>query len=186
MTFILNIQTLSMETNAAIVSAALVYFDETITSYDGMSEHNIYDMLERNSMSVTFNVKEQHKYRAIDPETVAWWKKIPLEERSMNFRSEVAPVFVSVGKLRTFIDKYIDQGKPKMCFTRNAFHHMCMNSLCKDISVMPPFKFSEYYDMRTAELLMLDTAWTETTTLKFNKYDPVDNCILDAMKLMLG
>src|ERR1017187_9157255 len=99
-----DIETLGLESNAVILSAAIIHFDLEKDAFVTFEE-----LLQR-SLTVKISVMPQvagPKGRQIDKSTVDWWMKQSLESRILSFNSsptDLMPVN-AIAVLRNYIDQ---------------------------------------------------------------------------------
>ena len=186
--FLLDIETLSTESTAVVLNAAIVYFE------DGMS----YNELLESSLLVKFDAKEQiRKYkRHVSKDTLDWWGKQSEEIRNTNFNPSSNDVSAEEGILQ--LKKYmnISQDKNKIIFTRGNLDPMCMESLCRSMGTKPLVPYYSFMDVRTALNLLKTTTvngYCEVSYAGFNmaeakksKHDPKVDIALDAMQILYG
>lgn len=184
--FLLDIETLSTESTAVVLNAAMVYFE------DGMTYENLIE----SSIFVKFLAKEQiQQYkRHICKDTLEWWSKQSDEIRNNNFNPSQNDVTAAEGILQLKEYMNISREKTKIIFTRGALDPMCLESLCKSIGVKPLAPYYNFMDVRTALNLMksttvrgyCDVEGFDMAAAKKNKHDPIIDVCLDAMQILYG
>lgn len=186
--FLLDIETLSTESTAVVLNAAMVYFE------DGMS----YNELLESSLLVKFDAKEQIRQykRHVSKDTLDWWGKQSEEIRNTNFNPSCTDLAAAEGILRLKEYMNISQEKTKIIFTRGALDPMCLESLCRAIGVKPLAPYYNFMDVRTALNLMksttvrgycdVDVKGFDMAEAKKNKHDPIVDVCLDAMQILYG
>lgn len=186
--FLLDIETLDVESTAVVLSVAMVYFEEGMT-YDELLERTIF---------VKFDSKEQiSKYkRTVSKSTLDWWSKQTKESKEVSLipSNKDVPALDGIEQLKAYMT--ISQDKNKIVFTRGNLDPMCMESLCRAVGVPPITPYYNYMDVRTALNLMKTTTVRGYCDILFegfnieeaksNKHDPIVDVCLDAMMLMYG
>lgn len=182
--FLLDIETLSTESTAVVLSAAIVFFN------DGMS----YDELINSSIFIKFEAKDQiqNYKRTASKSTLEWWNKQSSHAkiRSLNPSKQDVSAKVGIEKLRNYLE--VDTSQNKIIWTRGGLDSMCLESLCVALNVPPIVRYFNYYDIRTAlNLLAPDTerGYCKVNYPGFNldvvkKHDPVHDICYDAMQLL--
>jgi hypothetical protein len=170
-----------------VLSAALVYFDQTQTY--------TYQQLIENSCFVKFNAKEQvEQYkRKVEKSTLDWWKEQEKEVQQISMFPSKNDV--SAEKGIKILKEYIrDNTKEKneICWIRGTLDQCCMDSLCKDLKVPFLFNYYQFRDVRTALDLIKETTKKGYCKIpnfdykQVRKHNPVDDVCLDAFMLLYG
>jgi hypothetical protein len=179
-----DIETLSTESTAVVLSAAMVYFDDGMT-YEEMIEKSIF---------VKFDAKEQiQKYhRSASKSTLEWWsKQCDLAKRiSLNPSKHDVSAIDGIELLRDYLK--IDPSPTKILWTRGSLDQMAIDSLCNAVDVKPLVRYNQYRDVRTAIDILASTAENgycqvnlkDFSLQKVLKHDPVHDCAYDATMLM--
>ena len=170
-----------------ILSAALVYFDQTKT-------YTPKELLD-NTCFVKFDIKDQtQKYkRTIEKSTVEWWKgqEKAIQQISVFPSSNDVTAEKGIKILREYIrDNTIE--KNEICWIRGTLDQILLDSLCKDLKVPFIFNYYQYRDVRTALDLIKETTkrgYCKIPNFDFKqvvKHDPRWDVVLDAFMLMYG
>lgn len=184
--FCFDIETLSNKETAAVLSIAILHFDEKKTySYEDLLEQTLF---------VKFNAKEQiEKYkRTYDKETIDWWKKQCEIVRNVSFVPSPNDVslFEGVGIVKDYIKNY-SIGE-EIVWTRGSLDQFAIDSLCVSAGLPCLFNYVQYRDMRTAIDLLKETSkrgYCKVPGFDFNKvykHDPVHDVASDVMMLLYG
>ena len=185
--FVLDIETLSTESDAVVLSAALVYFN-TKDKYD-------FNGLLDSCVFVKFDAMEQKtKYkRSVETSTVNWWKEQSKESKEMSLfpnKSDLSAK-TGIGVLVDYINKN-KQEKQEICWIRGTLDQVCMDSLCKDVKVPFLFPYYVYRDVRTALDMTKETCVRGYCKIQgfdscvVNKHDPRHDVCFDALQLLYG
>lgn len=185
--FCYDIETISDRENAVVLSAALVWFDDTATY--------TYEELLNKVCFVKFDAKEQlQKYgRKANKETIDWWKKQAELVRNVSLTPYPEDVTAEegVGILKDYIKK-MSVGD-EIVWTRGSLDQVVSDSLCKDsLNTAPLFNYAAYRDMRTAIDLLKNTAkWGYCGIPGFDKnkvykHDPRHDVVYDIFMLLYG
>jgi hypothetical protein len=147
--FFIQTETLGFNSNAAILSVGMYYFDgNEKVDYDGPIIHN-----PENICYVKFNVKEQVKHygRTINKDTVSWWKSQSEETKKYSFTPSELDVSVMEGyeKLKSFV-KENTSVKYDFAWSRGYITPLCLESLFRSANQPFLFKPSCYRELRTA------------------------------------
>lgn len=185
--FCLDIETAGSSEKSVILSAAIVYFDET--------QKYTLEQLLQDCCFVKFNAKEQiKKYnRVVEPETIEWWNKQTKFAKDASLKPLDSDIYTEAGLeiLRKYITEKTKQ-KEEIVWTRGSLDQFCIDSLCKDAKQELLFKYSVYRDIRTAIDLLKETAkggYCEVPGLDKNKifkHIPTYDVCYDILMLLEG
>jgi hypothetical protein len=187
MMFVFDVETLGVESNAVILSAALVHFDP--------EKRPTYQDLLDNACFVKFDAKEQAQMgRTISKSTLEWWKeqheytrKVSLDPSSDDMTAENA-----IKTLYAYMAKYPNASKQTM-WARGSLDQLVIDSLCVKLGMQEITGYNMWRDVRTAVDIMYGTTngYVEVDHPLFRRHEvikhhPVHDCALDAMQLMYG
>lgn len=184
--FLLDIETLDIESTSVVLSAAMVYFE------DGMSYQDLLDA----AIFVKFDVKEQITIykRTTSKDTLAWWAKQSDESKRTSLIPSDKDMSAAEGILK--LKQYMTSTTDKIVFTRGNLDSMCMESLCRSVCVTPIVPYYKFMDVRTALNLMKSTTVRgycdvsltgfDMKEAKKNKHDPIIDVCLDAIQILYG
>lgn len=185
--FMFDVETLGVESNSVVLSAALTHFDP-------MEEPDYQKLLE-NTIFVKFNAKEQiDAGRKVDIGTLEWWKNQHEYVRAISFDPKVDDLSVQEGfaRLHNFMGKYPNAHKQTM-WARGSLDQLVIDSLAKKFDLQPITNYNMWRDVRTAVDIMYGSTngYCEVEFEGFKRHDvikhhPVHDCALDAMMLMYG
>jgi len=186
--FIFDVETLGVESNAVILSAALIHFDP--------EKRPTYQDLLDNACFVKLKAKDQgyRLDRTIDSGTLEWWatqhdyvKKVSFEPNSTDLIAEDA-----ITILHNYMNKIPNSEKQTM-WARGSLDQMVIDSLAKKLDMQPITGYAMWRDVRTAVDILYGTTngYVEVVHPLFDrtaviKHHPVHDCALDAMQLMYG
>lgn len=186
--FIFDVETLGVESNAVVLSAALIQFD--------VDKRPTYQDLLDNACFVKLNSKDQiaRLNRSIDVSTLEWWenqheyiKSVSLAPNSIDVLAEDA-----ITILHNYMNKFPDAKKQTM-WARGSMDQMVIDSLAKKLDMQPITEYNMWRDIRTAVDLLTGSSngYCDVDHPLFNrasviKHHPVHDCALDAMMLMYG
>jgi len=184
--FILDIESLGIESDCAILSVALIHFEpEKQPSYKDLLDEACF---------VKLNAKDQvdRLDRTVSQDTLEWWKNIHPYIRQVSFDPSPDDLIAedAIAILKKYIAKYPNSNK-KTVWTRGSLDQMAMDSLCVKLDIKPLAGYNMYRDVRTA----IDCFSGSTNgycavdhptfqRAEVIKHHPVHDCALDAMMLM--
>lgn len=186
--FVLDIESLGIESNCAVLSVALIYFDpEKQPTYKDLLDEACF---------VKLNAKDQvdRLDRTINKETLEWWKNIHPYIRQVSFDPQSTDLLAEDGIaiLKQYMAKYPGAEKQTM-WTRGSLDQMAMDSLCVKLDIKPLTGYNMYRDVRTAVdcLTGSTNGYCNVEHPTFQraeviKHHPVHDCAYDAMMLMYG
>jgi len=186
--FMFDVETLSVESTAVIISAALIHFDpEQKPSYQ--------DLLD-NACFVKLDSKDQVKRlkRTVDLDTLEWWKnqheyvrKVSLDPSGEDLIAEDA-----ITILQHYMSKFPNAQNQTM-WARGSLDQMAIDSLTRKLDMQPITGYNMWRDVRTAVDLLTGSTngYCSVEHPTFNrtqviKHSPVHDCALDAMMLIYG
>ena len=188
---IFDVETMSVESTTAILSAAIVYIDTT--------KSNTWESLYSDALFVKFSVKDQveNYARTVDKDTIAWWNKQCdlVKQQSFFPKKTDLPAKHGIEILRNYINQHCDP-ENTLIFTRGSLDQMSIDSLCKAVGVDLLVPFSNYRDMRTYVDLVATNPKRGYCDIDASKYPgiwdrnvvikhrPLDDIILDALQLL--
>jgi hypothetical protein len=189
--FIFDVESLGVESNSVILSAAIVYINP--------AEKNTWESLYENTLFVKFNVKEQvKKYnRIVSKDTIDWWnKQCDLAKKQSFYPSDKdLSAKEGIACIHNYINSHCDP-KTTLIWIRGSLDQLVMDSLCTatgDESIMP---YANYRDMRTyVDLVATESTrgycainpetypgiWDRNVVVKHN---PIHDIVLDALMLL--
>lgn len=189
---VFDIETLGSESNAVVLSAAIVYIDMNKTDHT-------WESLYKNSLFVKFSVEEQVKQykRVMEKSTMDWWSKQCALAKNMSFvpKHDDLTAKQGIAILRKYI---VDNCNPKttLIWTRGSLDQMGIDSLCKSCGEELLMNYSNYRDMRTYVDLTATNPVRGYCNVDKNKYpgtwdrnvvikhNPIDDICLDALMLL--
>lgn len=184
--FVIDIETMGLESNAIVLSAAAVYFslDEAVS----------YDDLIKRSCFVKFDAREQaHGKRSVTKSTLDWWKEQDEEVQGFSIKPFATDLSMKVGLsiLRNYIEEHSD--KNSWYWTRGSFDQMVLESLCRTANVEPLYKYNMNMCIRTAIRCLKETSDPRgyCTIPNFDKavvakHNPIHDVCYDALQLIAG
>lgn len=185
--FIFDVETLGVESNAVVLSAALIHFDP--------EKRPTYQDLIDDACFVKFKAKEQaHNGRTITKSTLEWWKT--QHEYVKKVSLDPSPNDVSardgIETLYAYMAKFPNADKQTM-WARGSLDQLAIDSLCDAIDMQPITGYNMWRDVRTAVDILYGTTngYVEVDHPLFKRHEvikhhPVHDCALDAMQLMYG
>lgn len=186
--FMFDIETLGVESNAVVLSAALIHFDP--------EKRPTYQDLLDNALFVKLNSKDQVKRlgRTVDLGTLEWWQNQHEYVRSVSLDAKDSDLLAedAIAQLHDYMNKVSGAQKQTM-WARGSLDQMAIDSLSKKLDMQPITGYNMWRDVRTAVDLLYGTTngYVEVEHPLFNraaviKHHPVHDCALDAMQLMYG
>ena len=185
--FIFDVETLGVESNAVVLSAALIHFDP--------EKRPTYQDLLDNACFVKFNVKEQMDVgRTVSKSTLSWWKEQHdyVKQVSLNPSRDDMTVNNAFLKLYKYMGEYKDAFKQTM-WARGSLDQLVIDSLAVKFEMEEITGYNMWRDVRTAVDILYGTTngYVEVDHPLFQRHEvikhhPVHDCALDAMQLMYG
>jgi hypothetical protein len=186
--FIFDVESLGVESNAVVLSAALIHFDP--------EKRPTYQDLLDDACFIKFKAKEQvQKYgRTVSQSTLEWWqnqheyvKQVSLDPSSTDVTAEEGLTI-----LHNYMNKFPNARKQTM-WARGSLDQLVIDSLAVKIGAQEITDYAQWRDVRTAVDIMYGSinGYCEVDHplfLRHNviKHHPVHDCALDAMMLMYG
>lgn len=185
--FIFDVETLGVESNAVILSAALVHFDP--------DKRPTYQDLLDNACFVKFNSKQQIGYgRTISKSTLEWWESQHsyVKEVSLVPKSTDLDAAVGIKVLKDYMAKFPNADKQTM-WARGSLDQLVIDSLCVKLGVQEITGYNMWRDVRTAIDILYGTTngYVDIDHPLFKRHEvikhhPVHDCALDAIQLLYG
>lgn len=186
--FLFDVETLGVDSNAVILSAALIHFDPT-------KKPSYQDLLD-DALFVKFYAKEQVEMgRSVDKNTLQWWKgqhphvqDVSLKPNADQDQSAVTGVQL----LQQYVNKY-DPNHEATMWARGSLDQIVIDHLTGKLDLEPITGYNRWRDVRTAVDLLTgssngycDVDYPGFDRSEVIKHHPVHDCALDAMMLMYG
>lgn len=188
MNFAFDVETLGIESNCIVLSAAIIYFD--------LDERPTLKELIDRALFVKFNAVEQKKLnRTITPSTLNWWKEQHEFVRKLSFvpHEDDYSMVDGLEQLRAYVKKH--GSGDNMVWARGGLDQMSIESLARTAGVEPFHDYNAWMDVRTAIRCLKATA-NKRAYIKIpddimqsydvTKHHPVHDCALDIMMLLHG
>lgn len=186
--FVFDVETLGVESNSVVLSAALLHFDP--------EQKPTYQQMLDGACFVKFNAREQiEQYkRTIDIGTLEWWKNQHQYARQVSFdpSSNDLTAVQGITILHNYMNKFPNANKQTM-WARGSLDQLVIDSLCRKVDLETITTYNMWRDVRTAVDIMYGTTngYCEIEHEGFErasviKHHPVHDCALDAMMLMYG
>jgi hypothetical protein len=185
--FIFDIESLGVESNAVVLSAALIHFDP--------EQKPTYQDLLDNACFVKFKAKEQAKVgRTVTLSTLEWWKNQHEYVRSVSLDPSGDDVSAEDGLtiLHNYMNKYPNARNQTM-WARGSLDQLAIDSLATKLGMEPITGYAQWRDVRTAVDILYGTSngYCNVEHPNFEraqviKHHPVHDCAYDAMMLMYG
>ena len=191
--FFLDIETLGVESTAAILSIAIIYVPdaEPRPAVELMSDY----------IFVKFDVKDQISRfkRTVDMGTIEWWKKQSKIARDKSYERNPELDLSSedaLDRIDAWVKKHKDYSN-ELVWIRGTLDQMAVDSLYAALKRKPPFNYNVYRDMRTAVDLLYPNSkggYVEVDSsvcVEFDQYqlvphDPLHDVTRDAAMLLYG
>ena len=184
--FTLNIQTLSLQSDAVVLSLAITKFYDNY-NYDFTTDEPCKELV-KNTRFIKFNVKEQVKkyHRSVSDDTITFWKNQPKDIMNFSFVPSSNDYLLEDGlnHIKTFIESFPKE--EKTCFIRGAFGQVVFINLCNMANV--PLYFN-YMETKTAITCLKNVSHKgrsiDPKEYKWYKpFNPVCESILDVYDIM--
>jgi hypothetical protein len=186
--FVFDIETLSKNSNAVILSIGCVHFNE--------KEKPSFEHMKDNAFFVKLNASDQFKRlkRSYQQSTIDWWKKQCENSRTKSYKPASGDVIIEDGleQFRTWTKQF---NEPKSwVWARGTLDQLILDSMEDQLGIEPIFNYNRFRDVRTAVDFLYGTenGYCKVdypgfdSFLNITKHDPVDDCLLDAMMLLYG
>ncbi len=185
--FIFDVETLGVESNAVVLSAALIHFDP--------EKRPTYQDLLDDACFVKFNAKEQMDVGCtISKSTLQWWKEQHEYVRKVSLEPSREDMTVENGmqKFYDYMKRFPNASKQTM-WARGSLDQMVIDNLARKVDSQPLTGYNMWRDVRTAIDILYGTinGYVEIDYPNFEraaviKHHPVHDCALDIMQLMYG
>ena len=185
--FMFDVETLGVESNSVVLSAALVYFEPG-------KNQNYQDLLD-GACYVKFKAKEQTEAkRTIDLGTLEWWKNQHHYTRSVSFDPSGDDLLAedAITLLHNYMNKFPNARNQTM-WARGSLDQIVIDHLTGKLDLQTITDYNKWRDVRTAVDILYGTTngYCEVDHPEFErasviKHHPVHDCALDAMMLMYG
>jgi hypothetical protein len=186
--FIFDVETLGVESNAVVLSAALIHFDP--------EKRPTYQDLLDDSCFVKFKAKQQvvDYGRTISQSTLEWWANQHeyVKQTSLNPSSTDVTAEEGLAILHNYMNKFPNASKQTM-WARGSLDQLVIDSLCVKLGMQEITGYNMWRDVRTAVDILYGTSngYVEVDHPLFKRHEvikhhPVHDCALDAMQLMYG
>jgi hypothetical protein len=185
--FVFDVETLGVESNAVVLSAAMVHFDP--------EKRPTYQDLLNDACFVKFNAKEQMDVgRTVSKSTLEWWKEQHEYVKKVSLEPSREDMTVENG-MQMFYDymaKFPNASKQTM-WARGSLDQLAIDSLAVKFGLQEITGYNMWRDVRTAVDVLYGTTngYVEVDHPLFKRHEvikhhPVHDCALDAMQLMYG
>lgn len=186
--FVFDVETLGVESNSVVLSAALVHFDPA-------QKPSYQEMLD-GACFVKFKSKDQVKRlgRTVDIGTLEWWQNQHEYARNVSLEPSADDLTVEEGikALHNYMNKFPNANKQTM-WARGSLDQLAIDSLARKVDLQTITTYNMWRDVRTAVDCWYGTTngYVEVDYPGFEraaviKHHPVHDCALDAMMLMYG
>lgn len=189
--FFLDIETLSTEGSAVILSAALIY----VSPNDLPEDNNLaYDQMVATACFVKFDAKSQTLppyNRTVDSDTLLWWKKQGAYQRECSLLPSPTDLSVPDG-VKLLRDYFESKPKNLPVWARGSMDQPALQSLLKAFSIPDFVSYNSFRDVRTAVELIYPLSkggYIEIPNFdrdKVIKHHPTHDCAIDALMLLRG
>jgi hypothetical protein len=194
--FILDLETLGIESNCVCLSAAMLWVDPEQLPEDNQEA---YEYLLKQGVFVKLNAKQQvtelFKGRTVAKNVLEWWEKqaevvqrasfIPDKERDLD-------CLVAINKIKGFFESKPDH-KKACVWVRGSLDQPVLESLLRSYDVEPFIGYNNYRDVRTAiDLIYPDTSnagYVDVPDFEVGsviKHHPTHDCAYDGLMLLRG
>lgn len=186
--FIFDVETLGVDSNAVILSAALIHFDPM--------EKPSYQKLLDDACFVKFKSRDQIErlHRSCNIGTIEWWKNQHHYVRQVSLDPSGNDVTVEDGmiQLHNYMNKFPNARNETM-WARGSLDQIVIDHLAGKLDLQTITDYNKWRDVRTAVDILYGTTngYCEVEHPEFDrasviKHHPVHDCALDAMMLMYG
>ncbi len=185
--FIFDVETLGVESNAVVLSAALIHFDP--------EKRPTYQDLLDTACFVKFNAKEQMQAGGtVSKSTLSWWKEQHEYVRKVSLEPSREDMTVQNGmqQLYDYMAKF-PNAKQQTMWARGSLDQLAIDSLAVRFGLEEITGYNMWRDVRTAVDILYGTTngYVDVDHPLFKRHEvikhhPVHDCALDAMQLMYG
>lgn len=178
---------MGVESNAVVLSAALIHFDP-------QQKPSYQDLLD-SACFVKFNAKEQLLVnRSISKSTLAWWKDQHEYVKSVSLEPSHSDLSVEQGiqKFYDYMEKFPNNQNQTM-WSRGSLDQLVIDSLCVKFGLREITRYNMWRDVRTAVDVLYGSSdgYVEVVHPAFErhqviKHHPVHDCAYDVMQLLYG
>lgn len=185
--FAFDVETLSTESTAVVLSAALIHFDET--------QPQVYQDLLDKALFVKFDAAEQIRQykRAVDKDTMNWWQGQSDKVKNKSLKPSDSDVSMSEGLdlLDAYYKKYAGD-KLEIVWQRGSLDQVTVESMYRMLDRKPFVRYNKWRDVRTYIDVVAPKSsdgYTKVYQRGFVesrdviKHDPVHDCALDIMQI---
>ncbi|CAB4127286.1 exonuclease [uncultured Caudovirales phage] len=189
MAFMFDIETLSVESTAVILSYAIVHFDP--------NDKPTYQQLLDNTLFIKIDAKSQvtDLKRTVSKEVMEWWDKQPAHAKKVSLIPDpiidVSPLS-AYNILQAYVNKYPNINNQTF-WARGSMDQVCIESFCKSLDKEPVSSYNNWRDVRTAVDLLYgstngycDIDHPEFSRDMVIKHTPYHDVCLDVMMLIYG
>lgn len=185
--FIFDVETLGVESNAVVLSAALIHFDP--------EQRPTYQDLLNGACFVKFNAKEQLQIgRTVSKSTLDWWKSQHEYVRKISLDPNREDMNVENGmqKFYDYMSKFLN-AKHQTMWARGSLDQIVIDSLAVKFGLEEITGYNMWRDVRTAIDILYGTTngYVDIDHPLFKRHEvikhhPVHDCALDAIQLLYG
>lgn len=185
--FIFDVETLGVESNAVVLSAALIHFDP--------EQRPTYQDLLNDACFVKFNAKEQLQIgRTVSKSTLDWWKSQHEYVRKISLDPNREDMNVENGmqKIYDYMSKFLN-AKHQTMWARGSLDQLVIDSLAVKFGLGEITGYNMWRDVRTAIDILYGTTngYVDIDHPLFKRHEvikhhPVHDCALDAIQLLYG
>lgn len=185
--FIFDVETLGVESNAVVLSAALIHFDP--------EQRPTYQDLLNDACFVKFNAKEQLQIgRTVSKSTLDWWKSQHEYVRKISLDPNREDMNVENGmqKFYDYMSKFLN-AKHQTMWARGSLDQLVIDSLAVKFGLEEITGYNMWRDVRTAIDILYGTTngYVDIDHPLFKRHEvikhhPVHDCALDAIQLLYG
>ena len=184
--FVVDVETLDIESSAIVLSASIVYFS--------LEEDVDFLQLIDRSLYVKFSVIEQYeKGRTKSADTMNWWKKqgTEIQKLCLNPSKKDLSVAEGLSRMRDYVKEH--GSNDSFFWARGTLDQMVLESLARWFDEKFFANYNAWMDVRTAIRLTKSTAnWRGYCEVPgfdqslVNAHNPIDDVCRDALLLIKG
>jgi hypothetical protein len=175
--FMLDIETLSTQTNAVVLSIALTRFEP---------EASVITVLDKYPTKVWYPSPFEQRSRDISIETVHFWINQTREAQKTAFRAVTQPLDQIHHEMYRFLQSAVDQDPPEIWANSPAFDCTIVESLFANFK--PLWSFRQPRDLRTLKSIAGSLSPEElqlANMLGPNRHSAADDAIYQAVQVQL-
>lgn len=185
--FVLDIETVDIESTSAILSLAVTHVTDSTNDYQSLLDNSIF---------IKFDLADQlAANRTTSKETLDWWDRQAEIVKETSLYPSKKDISVSEGNkvLKKWLDTH-DFKDSDVIFVRGFLDSLCLESLFRKFDLPQLVRYNQWLDVRSVISVLYENSvygYVEVDHPTFNeglviKHHPVHDCAYDAIMLKYG